>query len=167
MSIIRQLLTVVMAGMVFFSVAVAEAKGPKGNIVEECLAIEAKAERDGTACIGRLADACLEKPLGTHGQVKCIRRELVLWDKILNREYLILRTALDDEQKAKLKEAQRTWIRLRDQDCYLPHVFYRGTMAQPIGAYCSMKRTAQRALFLRKWRENKGGFSMRMKRSEK
>ncbi len=141
----------------------------QGNIVEECLAIEAKAERDGTACVGRLADACLEKPegLSTRGQVECIDRELVLWDKILNREYLMLRAALDDEQKVKLKEAQRTWIRLRDQDCYLPHVFYRGTMAQPIGAYCSMKRTAQRALFLRKWRENKGGFSMRMKRSEK
>ncbi len=123
------------------------------NIVEECLATEA--EKEGMACIGRQADACLEKSegLSTHGQVECIDRELVLWDKILNREYLMLRAALDDEQKARLKEAQRTWIRLRDQDCTLPHVFFRGTMAQPMGAYCSMKRTAQRALFLRMWRE--------------
>ena len=125
----------------------------QGNIVEECLATET--EQEGTACIGRQTEACLEKSegLSTHGQVECIDRELVLWDKILNREYLKLRAALDDEQKAKLKEAQRTWIRLRDQDCTLPHVFLRGTMAQPMGAYCSMKSTAQRALFLRVWRE--------------
>ena len=66
------LLAVLGAGAFSFATNVSA----QGNIIEECLATEAKAEQDGTACIGRQADACLEKPegLSTLGQVECIDR---------------------------------------------------------------------------------------------
>ena len=66
-------------------------------------------------CIGIIADPCLKRPAAesTAGQVACADRELVVWDDILNETYRRLRDKLDDEQKAKAREMQRAWIRLR------------------------------------------------------
>ena len=56
---------------------------------------------------------------------------------------------LDDEQKAKARDMQRAWIESRDKTCAFYWDFYQGTIASPMGAYCVLRETARRAMFLK------------------
>lgn len=123
--------------------------------VAQCVAAERKADRDGTACIGKTANACLETPEGasTHGQVSCVRAEAKEWDDLLTREYRALLAALQPATVAKVRDAQRQWLALRTADCGLPALLLEGgTMAQPIAAACYQHRTAERAIQVMRWR---------------
>ena len=106
-------------------------------------------------CIGRLADACLDKPenQSTHAMVSCSSKETEIWDRLLNTEYQRLLAAVEGKAKDDIVKAQRQWIGLRDSDCAIPDALFEGgTMAQPIAANCVMENTAERMLQVRAWR---------------
>lgn len=136
----------VLAGIVAFAALPAAASEQE---IGDCLSHGTDAGPE--ACIGIIADPCLETPEGqsTHGMVACIGAETEVWDGMLNADYARLMEMLDPAQQAALREAQRAWIASRDLDCAMPHVIVDGTMAQPWGASCLMDATARRVLWLR------------------
>ena len=125
--------------------------------IERCVEEEFQAERDGTACIGRFADPCAARKdmQSAEEQNECIERELVLWSKLLRAEYGGLQALLGDEEtRERLVRAQRLWTDFHKTNCRLPYrLRSEEAIARTIGAYCSLKLTAHRALELRAWRQ--------------
>jgi uncharacterized protein YecT (DUF1311 family) len=124
--------------------------------VETCLQAQSSAKGDASACKGRVAGPCLEKPEGmsTPGQVDCLMSETKAWDDILNAEYQRLLSLLKPEAAGDVKKAQRLWLQARDADCRVPYYFYDGgTIVKVLGAECERDHTADRAILMKNWRE--------------
>ena len=135
--------------------AVTPAIADDAEVITACVKTENDAGRDAHVCIGRLADACLDKPenQSTHAMSGCSHQEAEIWDRLLNAEYQRLLAAVEGKAKDDIVNAQRQWIGLRDSDCAIPDaLFDGGTMAQPIAANCVMENTAERMLQVRAWR---------------
>ena len=101
-------------------------------------------------CIGIVSGPCLERQRApsTADMVNCVAGEQAVWDDILNETFRRLREKLDDPQKEKLRDMQRAWIVSREKTCAFYWDYYQGTMAVPMGAECTNRQTAERALFL-------------------
>ena len=124
-------------------------------VIEACLKSADADNGKPHDCIGRVADACLDKPenQSTHAMMACSDSETKIWDALLNAEYQRLLGAVEGKTKDDIVKAQRQWVGLRDADCAIPYaLFDGGTMAQPIGANCVMANTAERMLQVRAWR---------------
>ena len=121
--------------------------------VQNCLKAAKDKPQGGEACIGVVADPCLESDdaRSTADMVKCSSREHAVWDAMLNRAYGRLRETLEPAQVTKLRDMQRAWIASRDKTCAFYWDFHQGTMAVPMAAYCNLRETARRALFLRQF----------------
>ena len=52
----------------------------------------------------------------TYGMIQCIDTAYAAWDVELNKYYKLLMTVLTEEEKEKLKTAQKAWITMRDAD---------------------------------------------------
>jgi uncharacterized protein YecT (DUF1311 family) len=128
--------------------------------IQSCIAAAEKSEKKPfRECFGKVADPCLEKPenASTAAQSECIDRERAVWDAILNAEYAALLKMVVAPAKPKLREAQRSWVKFREQDCVLAyHFFEGGTMSQPMVRNCHAQETARRAMDLRSWRQTLG-----------
>ena len=83
------------------------------------------------------------------------------WDDELNKVYKLLMSELSDEQKAKLQNSEREWIKniekeiekMLDEECGLDEKGKRmtcGTIVVPIEAGTRMERTKERAIQLAK-----------------
>ena len=83
------------------------------------------------------------------------------WDDELNKVYKLLMSELSGEQKAKLQNSEREWIKniekeiekILDEECGLDEKGKRmtcGTVAAPIEAGTKMERTKERAIQLAK-----------------
>ena len=84
----------------------------------------------------------------TLGMTECIVKAADSWDIELNKNYKILLGLLTEEQKEKLKESQRQWIKFRDSEMEFSHSVYNqlgGTMWIPIAARTRLDLTKQRA----------------------
>ena len=84
----------------------------------------------------------------TQGMTECIVKAADSWDKELNKNYKILLGLLTEEQKEKLKESQRQWIKYRDNELDFSRSFYtqmQGTMWIPVAARTRLNLTKQRA----------------------
>ena len=118
--------------------------------VQNCLKSQRGKELKGERCIGVVADPCLED-----GQARPrTRTPARIANCGLGRDaqrhvYGRLRDNLDDEQKGKLRDMQRAWIESRDKTCAFYWDFFQGTMASPMSAYCNVRETARRAMFLK------------------
>lgn len=136
--------------------AAAPAIADDAEVIAACLRDAREADNGKPHdCIGRIADACLDKPenQSTHAMVACSDKEAEIWDALLNAEYQRLLGAVEGKTKDDIVKAQRQWLALRDADCAIPYaLFDGGTMAQPIGASCVMENTAERMLQVRAWR---------------
>jgi uncharacterized protein YecT (DUF1311 family) len=119
--------------------------------VQSCLNSPRGKELQGERCIGGVVDPCLKRPAtrSTADQNACTDRELAVWDGMLNDTFRRLRDKLDDDQKGKLRDLQRAWIESRDKTCAFYYDYFQGTMASPMSAYCNVRETARRAMFLR------------------
>ena len=128
--------------------------------IQSCIAAAEKSEKKPfRECFGKVADPCLEKPenASTAAQGECIDRERAVWDTILNAEYATLLKTVVAAAKPKLREAQRSWVKFREQDCVLAyHFFEGGTISQPMVRNCHAQETARRAMELRSWRQTLG-----------
>ena len=134
-----------------FGSAVAEIAAPNARdvaTVQDCLKSQRGRDLKGERCIGVVVDPCLKRARSTADQNACADRELRVWDDILNETYRRLGQRLDDDQKAKARDMQRAWIESRDKTCAFYWDFFQGTMASPMSAYCNVRETARRAMFL-------------------
>jgi uncharacterized protein YecT (DUF1311 family) len=118
-------------------------------VVQDCLKSQRGRELKGERCIGVVVDPCLKRARSTADQNACADRELAVWDDILNETYRRLGKHLDEEQKGKAREMQRSWIETRDKTCTFYWDYFQGTMASPMSSYCNMRETARRAMFLK------------------
>jgi len=84
----------------------------------------------------------------TLAMTECIVKAADSWDIELNKNYKILLGLLTEEQKEKLKESQRQWIKYRDNELDFSRSFYtqmQGTMWIPVAARTRLNLTKQRA----------------------
>jgi len=119
--------------------------------VAACTAKARKAETNSEACIGQVAERCMEEPKmgSTHGQRDCAGRENAIWDKTLNRRYKRLAKALSAKGAIKLRNTQRIWLKWRKAKCEMPYVLFEGgSIAGPMASFCVMRATALRTIEL-------------------
>ena len=132
--------------------AVAEIAAPNARdvaTVQDCLKSQRGRDLNGERCVGVVVDPCRRRARSTADENACADRELRVWDDILNESYQRLGQHLDDDQKAKARDMQRTWIENRDKTCAFYWDYYQGTMASPMSSYCNVRETARRAMFLK------------------
>jgi uncharacterized protein YecT (DUF1311 family) len=118
-------------------------------VVQDCLKSQRGRELKGERCIGVVVDPCLKRARSTADQNACADRELAVWDDILNETYRRLGRHLDEEQKGKARDMQRSWIETRDKTCAFYWDYFQGTMASPMSSYCNVRETARRVMFLK------------------
>src|SRR5437867_3531436 len=112
------------------SFSVAQSPTPSARdvaAVQNCLKSPRGRELKGERCIGVVADPCLKSARSTADQNACADRELAVWDDILNETYRRLGRHLDEEQQAKARDMQRSWIETRDKTCAFYWDFFQGT----------------------------------------
>lgn len=87
---------------------------------------------------------CLAAAAGVTPDMKqCMGAEYAYQDKRLNKAYKALMTALDKEQKTKLRSDERIWIAYRNSHCTVDP---NGGQAAELDAYdCSVQETAKQA----------------------
>jgi uncharacterized protein YecT (DUF1311 family) len=135
-----------------FAMAEAAKPSPKdAAAVQACLTSDRGAELDGERCIGVVADPCLDTANSTADMNDCSTREHRVWDALLNNAYGQVRGMLDAEQQIKLRDMQRAWIASRDKTCQFYWDFHQGSIASPMAAYCMVRETARRTMFLRRF----------------
>jgi uncharacterized protein YecT (DUF1311 family) len=127
-----------------------EKAGPKGrlNAARDAAPMEAE------SCIRVVSTACIqaEGNLSNATYNKCYGRETDVWDARLNAAYKRLLADADGEDVAEgYRKTQRAWIAYRDASCAQAWLVFKGTMANPIGSYCRMEKTARQALWLEGW----------------
>lgn len=120
---------------------------------------------DGAACIGLLANPCMETPDGgsTLGMSNCVNQETAAWDILLNEVWpeVMAQARATDEEHAEfgtgatdvaeqLLTAQRAWLAFRDAQCGYEYAFWSaGTIRSNMYAGCMLDMTAKRTLELR------------------
>ncbi len=123
-----------------------------GNCLHEQDKKSGTQEADEAGCLMTVAKPCMggdEAAVTDRRKIDCLDRERLVWDKILNDSYKAMMDGLDPDQQTKLREMQRSWIQARDLTCNFWYVYFQGTMANPMIAYCNNRETARRAIFLR------------------
>jgi len=129
--------------------------------VEACLKAKGGADRDRETCIGVVSKSCIGPDEGVKSPsdiIGCFGREQLVWDRILNQAFRMLREGLDDQQRARLRDMQRAWIDARDRTCAFYYDYFQGTMANPMMANCANRETARRAIFLQGFADDMGGW---------
>lgn len=90
--------------------------------------------------------ACVSKAEGeTSGLVDCSNEELARQDARLNKAYKTAMGVLSAENKQKLLDAQRLWVKFRDADCGVYYSLTGGTMDMLNGSGCELAMTKERA----------------------
>lgn len=102
-------------------------------------------------------NTCMDKAGGvTFDMVECSNAELSRQDSRLNLAFKNTMSALSDESKSRLREAQRLWIKFRDADCGIYYNLSGGTMDSLNGSGCELSMTKERADAL-EWLSRNGG----------
>ncbi|WP_261393412.1 lysozyme inhibitor LprI family protein [Pseudomonas aeruginosa] len=90
--------------------------------------------------------ACVSKAEGeTSALVDCSNEELAKQDARLNKAYKTAMGVLSAENKQKLLDAQRLWVKFRDADCGVYYSLSGGTMDMLNGSGCELAMTKERA----------------------
>jgi uncharacterized protein YecT (DUF1311 family) len=76
---------------------------------------------------------------------------------MLNQAFRTLHDELDDQQRTRLRDMQRSWLDNRDRTCGFYHDYFQGTMANPMIANCTNRETAHRAIFLKGFADDTAG----------
>jgi uncharacterized protein YecT (DUF1311 family) len=139
--------------MIFASSGAAKAEAPAAKdlaAVQTCLQKKGVHPSDREACIGVVATPCIGDE-GAHAPsetIACFEREQSVWGQLLDGAFGKLQKSLDDDQRNKLQEMQRSWLDTRERTCAFYYHYFQGSMANPMMANCNNRETARRALFL-------------------
>ena len=85
------------------------------------------------------ADNC-DNTRNTYDDIYCTNKVYASADAELNKNYQLLRTKLNSNQKAILKTSQLSWIRDRDNEC---------TTSTGVDVRCRLRTTQERNHWLR------------------
>jgi uncharacterized protein YecT (DUF1311 family) len=146
------------AALTLSGVLSAHAEAPDAKdvaVINSCLTelkkTDSAPEKYEAACLLKVADPCMgaDPASASDGrQIKCLDRERLVWDKIINDSYKSLMKAIEPEQANKLREVQKVWTHSRDVTCEFFYDYFQGSMAYPMMASCNNRETARRALYL-------------------
>jgi uncharacterized protein YecT (DUF1311 family) len=89
------------------------------------------------------SSVCQAAPTFTKQYDACITDEIKRQGALLDAAYKAALHATPKERQPKLREAQRTWLKFSDQNCYFFHNA-ESTIASEARAYCVMRMTAER-----------------------
>lgn len=102
--------------------------------------------------IDKAEEECIAKDSSTAGMNNCSYEARNQWDAEMNKFYRLLMDRLDAEESAKLKQAQRAWIKFRDYEFeYINAVYHRpmvGSLYTNIAAADKREVVKKRALEL-------------------
>jgi uncharacterized protein YecT (DUF1311 family) len=94
---------------------------------------------------------CYDHAANNHAMIRCAEMEYRHYDRLLNRNYRLLMRTLPEEEQARLREAQRAWIRFRDLECDFEGYEMRGGSGEPLLVLgCKALLTRKRAERLEK-----------------
>jgi uncharacterized protein YecT (DUF1311 family) len=118
--------------------------------MQNCLKSKGHATRELEACIDVVAKPCIgdEGARAPSEVIACLDRERLVWDQLLNAAYQKLQKNLEDDQRNKLRDMQRSWLDTRERTCAFYYHFFQGTMANPMMANCQNREIARRAIYL-------------------
>jgi lysozyme inhibitor LprI len=144
---------VLAATLMIFSVAgqaLAAPASADAQKIDACLTAAAEKDQFGTACIGLVADPCIEAAKGKNTDVAdakaCAARELAVWTARLQKA-INESKAGGKEFAATVANAQASWSSSLQRLC---PVFDKLDPGMALGAanYCRLQETAMRALTL-------------------
>src|SRR4249919_2561828 len=122
-----------------FAPPIARANDPPNpkdvRIVQACLKSRKPGSVSWDACIESAYKPCIgpnENAKPPSDVTGCLRREKLVWDQMLNDAFRKLRDGLDDSQRTKLIDMQRSWIETRDKTCAFYYDYFGGSMANPM-----------------------------------
>jgi uncharacterized protein YecT (DUF1311 family) len=130
--------------------------------VQACLKARGGAARDREICIEVVAKPCIgpdEPAKPPSALIECFGREQLVWDQMLNQAFRTLRDGLDDKQRTRLRNMQRSWVATRDRTCAFYYDYFQGSMANPMMASCTNRETARRAIFLIGFADDMAGWA--------
>ncbi len=111
--------------------------------------VERALSREYNDCMARDAAAAGVTP----AMRECTGTELARQDARLNQAYRMTMQRLPKARQAKLRTAQRAWIRQRDRTCTREAMpFHGGTMAPLTHGQCALRETIARRLWLERYR---------------
>jgi uncharacterized protein YecT (DUF1311 family) len=117
------------------------------KVLSDCLASAGNLE---PACIGLVANACLNTADSTERMADCEARELKVWDAWLDRDYLELMARLPPAAKTKLRSIERAFVADTDRRCrFIAVVNGPTTMNGPHVQECRLRATATQWLWLK------------------
>jgi uncharacterized protein YecT (DUF1311 family) len=116
-------------------------------------------QEDSSYKIDKELQDCLDSSENytTKGMTDCVSKATLMWDIELNKKYKELLDLLTEEQKEKLKIAQRQWIQYRDKELkFINQIYYdmQGTMWIPISAQTKLNLTRKRTIELESYIAN-------------
>lgn len=88
---------------------------------------------------------CMKGASTTAAMSECSGAELKRQDDRLNQNYKAAMGSLGEEQKGKLRDAQRKWVAYRDANCGMYYSMTGGTIDRLNGIGCEVDMTKQRA----------------------
>jgi hypothetical protein len=116
-----------------------------------CLAQAAAEPQGRRACIGQVANACMQTPGGdtTMGMVQCINAETRQWEVIRHHQIAALQARESPTQIALLDAALAEHARWAQANCsYEASRYEGGTLARVVAAACMRDETADLTLSL-------------------
>jgi uncharacterized protein YecT (DUF1311 family) len=147
-----RLIAILLLAMTFAGTSQAQEKlrAEDSRAVQDCIKTKSGPNDALEACIGVVANPCLDGPDGktTVGQSECYQREQRVWDDILNETYRRLQGSFEGKLKQSLRDVQRAWIESRKLQCGFYGDVIKGTLAVPLAANCFNAETARRAIYL-------------------
>jgi uncharacterized protein YecT (DUF1311 family) len=90
----------------------------------------------------------------TYGMIQCIDSAYIAWDAELNKNYKLLMSVLNEDEKDKLKTAQRNWLAFRDSNNEFVGLYSEnlaGSMYRVSANFHSMEMVRLRALELKSY----------------
>lgn len=118
--------------------------------INDCLKNADSNGKLGTSCIGLVADPCRAKADNdTEKNRACARRELAVWNAILETASKRVRGGGFKEIAKALSDSEKAWAAQRDALCPAFDRVEPGFLPGDAN-YCRMQITANRALLLRK-----------------
>jgi len=94
---------------------------------------------------------CMDKDPSTQGMLRCLEEGYTRWDAELNRVYKELMSRLAPEEQGTLREAQKAWLKQRDETFKLLRMIYAkkdGTMFLTMQSADRVEIVQKRALEL-------------------
>lgn len=91
-------------------------------------------------------EACREEAYNggdPSSRIMCVNDEIKRQGALLDAAYKVALHAVPKELQPKLREAQRTWLKFSDQNCYFFHN-PESMIAAEARTYCIMRMTAER-----------------------